>query len=882
MFLLILLLSTGALIRAQSDDYTSDNTGEFCLSYSASLVFGAQMEMGCPTGSYMCGIEYADFGHPTPGVCNRSMVMTNTSCSSDITSYVQSQCVGLPTCGLTWHGQFPPPTGINGTCNIALDGTATVVVLGTCCPYAYCSGVSCCPCFLCPFLPWCRHHRRTRSQSRSPRTRSRSESKSHRSHSRSKSHRSHSHSKSHKSHSHKSHSHSKSHKSHSHSKSHRSHSHSKSHKSHSHSKSHKSHSHSKSHRSHSHSKTHHSHSKSRRSHSHSGTIIPGTRSQSKSHRSDSHRSHSHSKSHRSESHSASHRSVSLSKSHLSDSHSKSHDSQSQSKSHRSESHSKSHESDSLSKSHESDSHSQSHESDSLSKSHRSESHSKSHESGSLSKSHRSDSHSKSHESESGSKSHRSDSHSKSHRSESHSKSHDSHSHSKSLHSHSISKSHRSDSHSKTHESHSKSHGTISASRSHHSHSKSHASLSHHSQSHHSHSHSESHRSESQSQSFSQSRSTSYASSHFETNYTRNTSVCVSETVNKDPGVNTTFTCPAFSVFCSVLFSTIGVPTGINTCDGGVANFTVNDCGYNITNYMAAKCVGQPSCNFTAYDFYASGFAAHACPAFNYSYYVTFNFFGTCCHPVLVCPAPGSHEWNLLTPSVALGLDPAVTLQMAGDNPSCAVQLRASHNSSAPALSPLGISINPSLISGQGFSILGLSVHIVVYLSPANAAVAALLDLDFAPYLEYQRGGQCGATLAASPLNEDVYPPDFFDQFGYQCPTSYERELPNTPYAEFYALFFNLTQVVFTPTSNVSLALVVPNMSPGDFFYAGEVTALVANATAEANAFYRIFNGSPCLNNTLAPYSCTCGAAVCAGARTVGSDILVDNGAPLLR
>jgi len=382
---------------------------------------------------------------------------------------------------------------------------------------------------------------------------------------------------------------------------------------------------------------------------------------------------------------------------------------------------------------------------------------------------------------------------------------------------------------------------------------------------------------------SRSQSTSYASSHFERNYTRNRDVCVSETVNKDPGANTSFTCPSYSVFCAVDFAAIGVPTGLNTCDGSVANFTLNDCGYNITNYMAAKCTGQPTCNFTLYDFYASGFAAHACPAFNLSLYVTFNFFGTCCHPILLCPTPGSHEWNLLTPSTALALTAADTLQMSGENPSCAVQLRASHNLSAPVFTPVGIVINPSLVAGGGvgFAIQSLSVHVVLYLAPTSVLLAAAAGLTFQPYLEYRSG--CGAVLATQPLNEALYPPDFFDQFGYQCPQSYERELPNTPFADFYALFHNLTEVVFTAHTNVSMALVIPNLSPGDFFYAGEVTALLVNNTAAATRFYRTVNGSPCLNNTLGAYTCACtSGGPCSGQKSVGSFLLVDSGNPLKR
>jgi hypothetical protein len=357
-------------------------------------------------------------------------------------------------------------------------------------------------------------------------------------------------------------------------------------------------------------------------------------------------------------------------------------------------------------------------------------------------------------------------------------------------------------------------------------------------------------------------------------------VCVSETVDKDPGVNTTFTCPPFSIFCSVAFSAVGVPSGNNTCDGGTARFVVTDCGYNITAYMAAKCVGQPTCNFTNDDLYASGFLAHACPAYNASETMTFAFFGSCCHPVLLCPAPGSHEWSLLQPSRALALDPLVALRMAGDAPSCALQLRASH-ANASAFSPLGIAVAPGMLaqpSAPPFVISAMSVHVVVYL--ANGSAAATLPMgSFTPYLEYLDG--CGGVLATDPRDVAVVPPLFFDQFGYQCPDSYAAELPLAPAAEFYAAFYDMVPAVFAPGSNRSIAIVVPNLGPGDFFYAGEITVLLANATSPGSRFLRYLNGDPCLNNTLGAHTCACGPA-CDAQRVVASPVLIDSGVPLLR
>ena len=121
---------------------------------------------------------------------------------------------------------------------------------------------------------------------------------------------------------------------------------------------------------------------------------------------------------------------------------------------------------------------------------------------------------------------------------------------------------------------------------------------------------------------------------------------------------------------------------------------------------------------------------------------------------------------------------------------------------------------------------------------------------------------------------------FFDQFGYQCPQSYARELPSTPAAEFYATFFDLQPVVLSNASTVVLALVLPDLGPDDYAYVGEVTDFLLNNTAAANRFYRLVNGSPCLNNTLGAYSCVC--AACAGMRTVASEVLLDSGMPLPR
>ena len=328
----------------------------------------------------------------------------------------------------------------------------------------------------------------------------------------------------------------------------------------------------------------------------------------------------------------------------------------------------------------------------------------------------------------------------------------------------------------------------------------------------------------------------------------------------------------FSVLLGA-FSAVGRPDGDNTCDGGVANFTIKSCGYNLTAYMAAKCLGEPSCNFTNDDLYASGFVSHQCPAYNASLYMTFGFFGTCCHPIVLCPTPGSHEWNLLQPSRALALNSAVVLQMAGDQPSCSVQLHVSHNQSA-AYSPLGIAVAPGqlIAAGTAISIASISVHVVVY-------GGGVINTSYTPYLEYLSG--CSGVLASDPRNTYITPPDFFDQFGFQCPQSYRAELPATPVADFYVTFGGMVPMVFAAGSNASLALVLPNLQPGDSAYVGEITALLVNSTGAGNRFYRLLNGSPCLNNTLAAYACTC-SGPCAGHRTVASEVLIDSGMSVLR
>ena len=758
----------------------------FCTSYTApyGASHGASVVATCPPFFEVCHVNFAFFGVMN-GTCNTTLMATNPTCVWNLTAAALA-CIGQQSCSVPWPGTVSGvPAGAN-TCMLANSTIATMILAGGCCST----------------LP------QTSSASDSHSKSHESKSKSHDSHSHSKSHDSHSRSKSHDSHSH-----SKSHDSHSHSKSHGSHSHSKSHGSHSHSTSHGSHSHSKSHDSHSHSKSHdsHSHSKSHGSHSHST----------------SHDSHSHSRSRDSDSRSTSHKSRSHSKSHASHSHSKSHGSHSHSKSHASYSHSESHASRSQSKSHGSHSHSKSHVSYSHSESHASRSQSKSHDSHSHSKSHDSHSHSTSHKSHSGSKSHASESHSRSRGSQSHSASRGSPSRSKSHASHSQSGSHGSDSRSQSHGSHSRS-------RQSHSLSTSRVSISHDLPS-----ASPSRRSHSASPSASVSANPVFLE-HFVTMGV-DMDACFSVTALKTGGINATMACPPFSVFQATDFAAVGIAATPTRCAPDV-DLVINDCWFNITAFMAARCDGLAACTFaSATDLAASNFSLHACASYTYAPTITFDFYARCVSTVVV---------EVANP-VFVGSGGGTAAVATAATATCPAQLRV-----APA-DPYATSQIALVVALPGqWGLHTVLVHVVSYLSDARRALAGLPGV--AVQLQFSAEGLPFA-LANLPGTVATLPVEPALRFAGQCPDLAAAEAPRAPTDDAYIVF---NDIVDAPPN--AIQFVFYNVLPGEFFYVSSIVVVDSNGTTVT--FF------PPEGTDLAPYVVSC--AACA-ARYVASDVLID-------
>jgi hypothetical protein len=325
-------------------------------------------------------------------------------------------------------------------------------------------------------------------------------------------------------------------------------------------------------------------------------------------------------------------------------------------------------------------------------------------------------------------------------------------------------------------------------------------------------------------------------------------VCFGVTALKTGGINATLACPPFSVFCAVDFSAVGIEQTPNTCVPFV-NFTINDCAYNITAFMSDRCLGEASCQFeSAYDLYASGFLSHACASYYIAPIITLDFYGQCCTTVL----------EFIEDPVFVG-SPNTAGNTTAATAACPAQIRLAPSSPA-ATSQISLVVE---LPGQ-WALMTVSLHVVAYLSPTRPALYQVslpeVFLEFsaegAPYLlaNYPSGISMQNTVPAL-------------RFEGRCPVLYDHELPRQPSADYYAVF---SSIVDAPPNAIRFVFV--NVLSDEFFYLSD--AVVVDSAGTTGVLF------PPAGTRLEVKNATC--AACSGMRTVGSEILVDNGQPLLR
>ena len=321
----------------------------------------------------------------------------------------------------------------------------------------------------------------------------------------------------------------------------------------------------------------------------------------------------------------------------------------------------------------------------------------------------------------------------------------------------------------------------------------------------------------------------------------NMDVCFSVTALKTGGINATLACPPFSVFCETEFAAVGIEDHPNRCAPDV-DLTINDCWYNITAFMAARCLGQPACDFdSGVDLVASNFSLHACASYRVSPVITLDFYGRCCATV---------QAEVANP-VYVGPTGYARAVATAPTPSCAAQLR---------VEPASPTTPPSLalvveLPGQ-WGLRTVSVQIVSYLSPSRALypqipgvqIQLLFSAAGTPFLVANYPGTVSVMQVQPAL-----------RFAGQCPLLYAREAPRQPSADFFMVF---NDIVDAPPD--AIQLLFNNVLPNEFFYVSNIVVVNSNGTT--------LTFLPPAGTNLTTYVVQC--AACA-TRYVASEILLD-------
>jgi hypothetical protein len=326
---------------------------------------------------------------------------------------------------------------------------------------------------------------------------------------------------------------------------------------------------------------------------------------------------------------------------------------------------------------------------------------------------------------------------------------------------------------------------------------------------------------------------------------QNMDVCFSVTALKTGGINATLACPPFSVFAATDFAAVGIADTPNRCAPDV-ELTINDCWFNITAFMAARCDGLAACTFSsATDLAASNFSLHACASYTYAPTITLDFYAQC----------RTTAQDAVPNPVFVGAAGTTQAVATGATDSCPAQLRVALAS--PAAPPqLSLVIE---LPGQ-WGLHTVSLQVVSYLLPTRALYGLIPDVQFG--LLYSAGGApfVGANYPGTVSTASDVPAQ---RFAGQCPALYTAELPRTPTTDVFVVFGD---IVDAPPDAIQLD--ITNALPGEVFYIANIVIASSNGTT--------LTYLPASGTVLSPYTVRC--ATCT-ARYVSSLILVDAGIP---
>jgi hypothetical protein len=326
---------------------------------------------------------------------------------------------------------------------------------------------------------------------------------------------------------------------------------------------------------------------------------------------------------------------------------------------------------------------------------------------------------------------------------------------------------------------------------------------------------------------------------------QNMDVCFSVTALKTGGINATLACPPFSVFAATDFAAVGIADTPNRCAPDV-DLTINDCWFNITAFMAARCDGLAACTFSsATDLAASNFSLHACASYTYAPTITLDFYAQC----------RTTAQDAVANPVFVGAAGTTQAVATGATDSCPAQLRVALAS--PAAPPqLSLVIE---LPGQ-WGLHTVSLQVVSYLLTTRALYGQIPDVQFG--LLYSAGGApfVGANYPGTVSTASDVPAQ---RFAGQCPALYTAELPRTPTTDVFVVFGD---IVDAPPDAIQLD--ITNALPGEVFYIANIVIASSNGTT--------LTYLPASGTVLSPYTVRC--ATCT-ARYVSSLILVDAGIP---